>query len=656
MKKTLLLLLTISSMCFSQTEEYKTEQISEMEAKSASKKMMLRVNPNTLNYDLTYGKLEFTVDPAVNNIAGKVALTFKALSDMNTVVFDFYKNATPFNISSVKINGTTTTFSHNATHELVINLPATLTTGNTAIAEVTYNGAPGASGMGSFTIGTHGSSATPVMWTLSEPYGARDWWPCKQDLNDKIDAIEVYITAPSTYTSVSNGVKQSETINGANKTTYFKHNYPIPAYLIAIAVTDYVVKNSGTAGGNNTPPTPTFPIIDYIYPENNTPGNATNLARTVPILNFYETKIGAYGFNTEKYGHAQFGWGGGMEHTTVSFMYNFNRDLISHEMAHQWFGDKITCGSWKDIWLNEGITEYMSGCVVENFDGATSFITWKTNKINSITSTTTGNLYLYDSQINDINRIFSSQMTYNKGSMVTNMLRFIMGDTNFFQALRNYLNDPLLAYKYAVTPQFQTHLEAVHGSSLQEFFNDWVYNEGYPSYNITAYNSGVNQASVQINQTQSITNPAQTGYVSYFEMPVPIRLILNDGSFLNTKLNNTFNGQTFTVALPAGKTVTNVIFDPGKDIISKNNTAVLSNSSFTIETMINVYPNPVNDYIMIDIASSLNLEKVTIFNILGQKVLESTQNKINVSNLSKGVYEVNIETSQGKLTKKIVKE
>lgn len=654
MKKLSNLLILIASFAMGQTEEFKTERIAAIEAQSAEKKLNFQVNANTQNYDLTYAKLEFTVNPSVYKISGKVTLTFKALANMSTVTFDLYKTSTPFAISSVKINGSSTSFSHTSSHELVITIPGGLTTGNSASAEIIYSGAPSTIEQ-AFTTSTH--STTPVLYTLSEPYGARDWWPCKQDLNDKIDSIDVYITAPSTYTSVSNGVKKSETIVGTNKTTYFKHNYPIPAYLVAIAVTNYVVKNTGTAGGNNTPATPTFPVIDYIYPESNTTTNTTNLARTVPLLNFYETKLGAYPYNTEKYGHAQFGWGGGMEHTTVSFMNSFGRSLIAHEMAHQWFGDKITCGTWKDIWLNEGLAEYMTGAVVENFDGAASFISWKTSKINSVTSTTTGNLYLYDSQLTDTNRIFSSQMTYNKGSMVVHMLRYIMGDDKFFQALRNYLNDPLLAYKYAITPQFQAHLEAVHGSSLQEFFNDWVYKEGYPTYNITVSNTGSGQASVQINQTQSITNTSYIGYVSYFDMPVPVRLTLSNGTTLNLKLNNTYNGQIFPVTLPTGTTVQSVSFDPNKDIISKNSTITLKNTAKYLENLINIYPNPINneDYITVASDESLIINKIIIYNLFGQKVAEGESEKITLNNLNKGVYKISIETNEGIIHKKMIK-
>ncbi|MES2812258.1 MAG: M1 family aminopeptidase [Bacteroidota bacterium] len=654
MKKITYLLVLIPFLSFAQEEVFSTEKIAEAEMKSASKMKDFRINPNTQNYDVTYSKLEFTIDPAVYNIVGKVTTTFKALSDMSTVTFDLYKkNSNPFTISSVKIDGANAAFVYNSTHELVITLPSTLTVGNSAIAEISYSGAP-STAQQAFTRGSHGSPAKSVIYTLSEPYGARDWWPCKQDLNDKIDSIDVYITSPSEYLSASNGLEMSRNIVGANATTHFKHNYPIPAYLVAVAVTNYVKKNTGTAGLIAT-----FPIVDYLYPESDTPANAINLARTSPIINFFESKIGPYPFNLEKYGHTQWGWGGGMEHSTNSFMISFGRGLLSHELAHQWFGDKITCGSWKDIWLNEGITEYMSGTVVENFDVPTNpaaFINWKANKINSITSTIDGNVYLYDSQLTDVDRIFSSQITYNKGSMVTHMLRYIMGDVNFFQALRNYLSDPMLAYKYAVTPQFQAHLEAVHGSSLQEFFEDWVYNEGYPTYSITAYNSGVNQARVTINQTQSITDSGYIGYVSYFEMPVPVRLNLSNGSDLDVKLTNTFSGQGFDVDLPAGTTLTGIVFDPNSDIISANSNAVLGTNNFELAAAINLFPNPSKDKITLELPSLINLEKVSFVNLLGQKVMTAITNQIDVSALATGVYQLLIETNEGQAHKKFIKK
>ena len=345
MKKILLLLfLTLTILGHSQTDEKAYEQMLESEMKSASSIMNLAVNPNTLNYNLTYQKLEFTVDPIILYVSGKVTSTFTALSNMNTVTFDLYKKSTnPFTITSVKINNVTATYSYNSTHEIVINLPATLTMGQVATSEIIYDGVPSTAEQ-AFSVGSH--AGTPVLWTLSEPYGARDWWPCKQDLNDKVELTDIYITAPIEYSSVANGLQQSRIENGSLATTYFRHNYPIPAYLIAIAVTNYQIFNQ--QGGLGIVGNPFFPIVNYLYPEEATTSQAS-LAVTPNIINFFETKIGPYPYRNEKYGHARAELNGGMEHATVSFMRSWGRDLIAHEMAHQWFGDKITCGTWKDI-------------------------------------------------------------------------------------------------------------------------------------------------------------------------------------------------------------------------------------------------------------------------------------------------------------------
>ncbi len=360
------LLLAFSSPFFGQTTVDTIYSIAEAEMKSASATMNFAANPNTLNYDVTYHKLEFTVNPAVYFISGKVTTTFEALSTMSSVIFDLTNDLT---VSAVKQNNVPVAFSQTAT-ELFITLQNTLTPGTSATVEITYSGAP-SSDEQAFTISSH--SGTPVLWTLSEPYGARDWWPCKQDLNDKIESIDVYITAPSQYVSVANGVEVSQTTNAnGTTTTHFSHDYPIPAYLVAIAVTNYQIFNQTAGTAPNT-----FPIVNYLYPENYTSAS-NSLAVTLPIMNLFETLFETYPFSGEKYGHAQFGWNGGMEHTTVSFMGSFGRELIAHELAHQWFGNKITCGSWNDIWLNEGFATYLSGLVVENLDGNMQFRNWKT--------------------------------------------------------------------------------------------------------------------------------------------------------------------------------------------------------------------------------------------------------------------------------------
>lgn len=642
MKKiTQIFFVLMASFCYSQTKEFEFDRMVESEMKAASSSLSVQVNPNTQNYDITYHELRFTVNP--NNttpyIDGIVKTTFTALSNMNTVTFDM---ATALTVSSVTMNSTNLTFSQ-ANYELVINLPSTLTTGNSATVTITYGGSP-PQAEGGFTRGTH--SGTPVIYTLSEPFGARDWWPCKQDLNDKANSIDVYITAPSTFYSVSNGLQISRVVSAPNATTHFKHLYPIPAYLVVLNVTNYQMYNQ--QAGLGTLASPYFPIVNYLYPESNTATTQTALGVTPTIMNLFESLLEPYPFRNEKYGHAQFGWGGGMEHTTVSSMNSFGRDLIAHEMAHQWFGDKITCGSWKDIWLNEGLTEYMAGLVYENLDGAAAFVSWKNNKINSITSSTSGATYLTDAEALNVNRIFSSRLSYNKGSMIAHMLRWKMGDAMFFQALKSYLADPSLAYGYAVTANLKSHLEAAYGSSLTEFLNDWLYNQGYPTYDIVAQNWGAGQAKITVNQTQSHAS------VSFFEMPLEIRLTGSGGQTHDVVVNNTTNAQEFIVSCPF--VVTGVTFDPNKHIVSKNNTVTLGSETFDMNSLVSVYPVPANDELNIQLPTDFNLQRVEILNNLGQLISTHESNQINVTHLSSGIHFVRVITSEGTFHKNFIKK
>ena len=642
MKKITQFFFVLSSFfCFSQSAESEFDKMVLSESKSAASTMNVQVNPNTQNYDITYHELRFTVNP--NNspaaISGVVKTTFTALANMNTITFDM---ATQLVVSSVTMNSINLTFSQ-SNYELNINFPSTITTGTSSSVIITYAGIP-PTAEGAFTRGTH--AGTPVIYTLSEPFGARDWWPCKQDLNDKINSFDMYITAPSTFNSVSNGLEQSRIVTGANATTHFKHLYPIPAYLIVLNITNYVVYNQ--QAGLGTLASPYFPIINYLYPESNTTTIQNQLGVTPGIMNLFESLLEPYPFRNEKYGHAQFGWGGGMEHTTVSSMGSFGRDLISHELAHHWFGNKITCGTWKDIWLNEGLTEYMSGLVHEQ-DGPSNFVTWKNNKITSITSQPGGATYLSDAGALSVNTIFSSRLTYNKGSMIAHMLRWKLGDVKFFQALKSYLADPALAYGYAVTANLKSHLEAAdNGNSLTEFFNDWLINQGYPTYTITAQNWGSGQAKIIVNQTQSHAS------VSFFEMPLQIRLTGSGSQVLDVIVNNTNNAQEFIVSVPF--VVTGVVFDPNKHIISKNNTATLGTENFDMNSAISVYPVPSENELTIQFPNNVTLTKVEIYNNLGQILKTDFKNVLDISGLSRGVHFLKIDTSEGLFHKNFIKK
>nr|WP_294824042.1 M1 family aminopeptidase [uncultured Flavobacterium sp.] len=626
--------LLLATASFAQSHLEGLQQIADSEMKSAYSISRFTANENTGNYDVTYHNLNFTVNPANQFINGVVTTAFIAKQDMSSITFDLTSQLT---VSSVTKNGSNIPFSQNDNDELVITFPAIQAEGTTGSVTISYSGAP-PTDSDAFVAGQH--NGIPVLWTLSQPYGAKDWWPCKQDLNDKIESIDIRITAPSQYVSVANGLEQSQVVTGSNKTTHFHHGYPIPAYLVAIAVSNYTIytQTAGTAPN-------TFPVINYLYPESAATTQA-QVAVTVPIMNFFEETFETYPFHEEKYGHAQCGFGGGMEHTTVSFMGSFGRQLIAHELGHQWFGNKITCGSWKDIWLNEGAATYLSALVTEELDGPTGFQDWRFWTIQDITSQPGGSVYLTDADTLSVNRIFSSRLSYNKGAMVFHMLRYKMGDADYFQALRNYLDDQDLAYAYAKTPDFQAHLEMQSGMDLDEFFNDWVYGQGYPAYTVTT-TGGPGPATVTVNQVQS--HPS----VSFFEMPITVRFTSASGATYDAVLENTFNGQQFTVTLPFE--AVSAEFDPNHNIITKNNSIALSRASVNPLAAIKLYPNPASDLISVEVPENIAIERAVIYNTLGQKVMEAAGTSWNISQLAAGMHFVIIETNKGSAELKFVK-
>jgi len=640
-----LVLLGASLFSWSQRKDTTTEEIAEIEARTAMSQVTMVQNLNTNNYDVKYHRLELNIDPAQPDISGDVTTYYEAKDDMSQITFELMNNMT---VSQVEHHGNTLAFTQNSNDEVVITLPEVLNTGALDSLTISYSGTPLTSGFGYFEQTTH--NGVPIVWTLSEPYGAKNWWPCKQDLIDKIDSIDVYLNTPrfyvplnDEYVAVSNGLEQSQTIVGSNKITHFKHRYPIPAYLVAVAVTNYEVY-SHTVPNNGNP----FEIVNYVYPEDlSYAQSATPI--TVSIMELYSNLFEEYPFANEKYGHAQCGFGGGMEHTTVSFIGGFSRTLIAHELAHQWFGDKVTCGSWKDIWLNEGFATYLEGMVTENFDGEDLFTNWKQSKVNNITSLPYGSVYLSDADTLSVSRIFSSRLSYNKGAMVLHMLRKKVGETAFFQGMQNYLDAPELAYNFAKVEDYKSAMETASGQDLTEFFNDWLYNEGYPSYEVH-WNQIGSQVNIQLLQTQS--DPS----VSFFEAPVPIRIVGTLGEVEDVLLDNISNGQYFSEAV--GFIVDHLEFDPNVDLISKNNTVLLSTDENMLESAIKLYPNPISATLFLSVPEDVEVSEIQVFNTVGQLVFKRStyDQSLSFQGLSSGMYFVELNTNRGKVFKKVLKK
>ncbi len=575
------------------------------------------------DYDLKHLEMEFEIDPSILFIRGSVSSFFKVNHDVNTIEMELVVDYT---IDSIIYNNNPLTFEHTALWDLIIHFPNIIQTGSLQQVKIYYHGVPStAQGFGSVGFGTH--NGTPAMWTLSEPYGARDWWPGKNDLTDKIDSIDVIVHCPQQYRAASNGLLISDVVNGGIRTNHWKHKYPIACYLIAVAVTDYAVYTDTTYSKGEI-----VPILNYVYPEDLeiTKQDTKNL---IPVMPLYSDLFIKYPFIDEKYGHAQFGWGGGMEHQTMTFLGVFQYEIMAHELAHQWFGDMVTTNSWHDIWLNEGFATYLTGLSYEHLFEGVYWPVWKQWNLESVVSQPGGSVYVDDTT--NINRIFSSRLSYSKGALVLHSLRWVVGDSAFFQACINYLNDSVAKYGFASTDLLKMHMEESSGMDLTEFFADWYYGEGYPSYTASITTSDNISYSVSISQATS--HPS----VDFFEMPVPIQFIGADKDTIIV-FDNTSINQQYTIE--PGFAIQQVKIDPDQWLISDNNQIILDTADPHSLSTIKVYPNPANHQIRIILGNRRG--EVIISDLTGRVVRRFNEVKdsdlIDISELKAGTYYIHV--------------
>lgn len=512
----------------------------------------LRSGQPARGFDVTYLRLALDLDPAVHEVHAAVTTYFTATEDLDELLFDL---SLSLQVEEVLHPSGPLAFEQTADDALLITLPATLAPGTADSVTIVYGGAPPTTGFGSFVTDEH--QGVPVLWTLSQPFGAKDWWPCKQDLRDKADSLDLLVTTPAAYRAAGNGLLVAEVPQPGDRTTYhWRHRHPIAYYLIATAVTNYQVDEFSIEL-----PGATVPMLVYSFPE--TALEMLINANDVPgQMGLFSELFGLYPYADEKYGHAQFGWGGGMEHQTMTFMGGFSYELAAHEVAHQWFGNLVTCASWEDIWLNEGFATYLTGLCYD-FIAPQYWMIWKQWQIGGITNAPDGSVFCTDTT--SVPRIFNARLSYRKGAMVLHMLRWVLGDSAFFVGCREYLNDPALRANGARTSDLRAHLEAASGMDLGEFLADWFTGEGHPSY--TAAWAQEPDGTVELTLFQSTSHPS----VDFFEMPVPIRFH-GGGQDSTVVLPHTFSGETFTFHLPFAADSARI--DPELWLISAENLVV----------------------------------------------------------------------------------
>jgi aminopeptidase N len=456
---------------------------------------------NQSHFDVHRYQIQLRIDPVERWVYGKVTLRAAALlTDLTQIELDF---GVHLKVDSVLFQQRPVLFTH---QQAKLNIALPPTNGQFEIS-IFYQGNPASGTQGAFVFDIY--NGKPLVWTLSEPFGARDWWPCKDTPADKADSVDLMITVPENLIVASNGTLRMTESNAGWKTWHWQERYPIATYLVSLAIYEYYFytdffKYSATDS---------MPVEFYVFPDHRELVRE-NYAKTVPALELFSDIFGPYPFLKEKYGHAEFGWRGGMEHQTITSLGGSSLPLIVHELAHQWWGDMITCRDFHHIWLNEGFATYAEALYDEAVNGKTAYF----ENMRYRRYLRDGTIYV--PELSDWSRIFSAGLSYNKAAWVLHMLRHVVGDAAFFKTLKTYSAAPGLQHGTVVTEDFQKICEDVSGMKLDWFFAQWIYGEFYPVY---YYQWATEQTRVDVFQLNLLIEQ-QPIHEYQFKMPVDVRV------------------------------------------------------------------------------------------------------------------------------------
>jgi aminopeptidase N len=499
-----------------------------------------RQTENQHDYDVHFYSLALRLIPGEKKIEGRVKIAFQVIEDsIDRIELDLTEN---YSIEKIVYEDEQITFSHEG-ELLTIELGQYVLNGSEAAVEVFYHGHPQ-----SAAFNFDEREGKPLIWSLSEPYGARSWWPCKDYPFDKADSAQIQITVPEDLKVGSNGKLVAEWTEEGWTTFLWKEQYPITTYLISVAAHPYQIEKDFFHFGEQD----SMEVLHYIYPDH-FEEVVEDYAKTIDMLEFYSESFGLYPFIEEKYGHAEFPWGGGMEHQTLTSLLGPYEYLIAHEMAHQWWGNMITCKDFHHIWLNEGFATYAEALWAEQSRGVEAYHDYMAD--NAFYGE--GSIYVPD--LSNDGRIFSGSLSYNKASWVLHMLRHVVGDAVFFDILKAY-GDSSRKYGVATTEQFRDLCEEVSGKELDYFFEQWIYQENHPIYAYEWQDEKVGEE-YELNLTI-----AQEQAFPIFRMPIDVVVEMENRDTL-LLIENHLSVQDYSFRLP--EKALSVRLDPDNWILKK---------------------------------------------------------------------------------------
>jgi aminopeptidase N len=419
----------------------------------------------------------------------------------------------------------------------------------------------------------------PLGYTMSEPSDARAWMPCWDDPREKA-AAEVHATVPDGFVAASNGRLLGTTPNGDGTTTWhWRESNPITTYLMCITASRFTISTLPYVRADAD----TIPLQYYVWAEDSVQcasylptveemvATLSRLFRPYPFDKYGMTAVTPFAF-------------GGMEHQTLTTMHRAlatDRTVVIHELAHQWFGNLVTCAAWPHIWLNESFATYSEALWEEQAEGPPDLQDYMTGNLERFYAGSWQGA-IYDPEGQGFNLF--SQSVYSKGAWVLHTLRGVVGDSLFFRILRTYL--AAYAGSSVTTEDFQAIVESVAGTGMDWFFDPWVYGPGWPVYEFRPL-WGSTPFAVTVFQRQDPTWPTYT-------MPIRLRAWFQ-GKDTTVVIIDSLREQTFVLGFSAPPD--SIIFDPDRWILKQmaTTTEVAGKrdlpASFDLEQN---YPNPFN--------------------------------------------------------------